>query len=130
MVMVLPPYSSSPVVNGHPLLDEPGFWPAHLAELCEGFAAGAFGVDAWDAQDMWERLRDESAWPVFSVPLSGGFVIVAHYNSGEEFTTTDYFLTHPDWSRALRLAADDQDRIGPGPCWPELAALTRCLTPG
>jgi hypothetical protein len=46
-----------------------------------------------------------------------------HYNSGEEFTTTDYFLTHPDWSQDLVLASDDEDRIGPGLCWPGLAAL-------
>ncbi|WP_186568718.1 hypothetical protein [Streptomyces sp. T12] len=41
------------------------------------------------------------AWPMFTVPLVGGFTIVLHYNSGEEFTTTDYFLTHPDWNQDL-----------------------------
>jgi hypothetical protein len=106
-------YSSSPVVDGHPLLDEPGFWPAHLADLCEGFAPEAFGTDAGDAGAMLGRLHDPSAWPVFTVPLAGGFAIVVHYNSGEEFTTTDYFLTHPDWSQDLVLC-----RRRPGPYRP------------
>ena len=123
MVMARHWYSSSPVVDGHPLLREPGFWPAHLADLSRGAAPEDFGSDAGDAGAMLERLHDPSAWPVFTVPLVGGFAIVLHYNSGEECTTTDYFLTHPDWSRDLVLASDDQDRIGPGLCWPELAAL-------
>ncbi|MFF8531901.1 hypothetical protein ACF07B_07920 [Streptomyces sp. NPDC015532] len=53
---------------------------------------------------------------MFTVPLAGGFAIVVHFNSGEEFTTRDYFLTHPDWSQDLVLSSDDQDRIGPGLC--------------
>ncbi|MGA5559459.1 hypothetical protein [Streptomyces lavendulocolor] len=123
MVMARHWYSSSPVVDGHPLLDEPGFWPAYLADLADGFAPEAFGSDAGDADAMLDTLHDRSAWPRFTVPLAGGFAIVVHFNSGEEFTTTDYFLTHPDWSQDLVLASDDQDRIGPGLCWPELAAL-------
>lgn len=66
--------SSSPVVDGDPLLNEPGFWPAYLADL---------------------------------VPLTGGLAIVVHFNSGEELTTTDYFLTHPGWSQALDLGLVD-----------------------
>ncbi|MGI5350494.1 hypothetical protein ACQEU8_20295 [Streptomyces sp. CA-250714] len=123
MVMARHWYSSSPVVDGHPLLGEPGFWPAHLADLSEGFPPEAFGSDAGDADAMLGRLQDPSAWPVFTVPLAGDFTIVVHYNSGEECTTTDYFLTHPEWGQDLVLASDDQDRIGPGLCWPELAAL-------
>jgi hypothetical protein len=123
MVMARHWYSSSPVVDGHALLDEPGFWPAYLADLVEGFAPEAFGSDAGDADAMLDTLHDPSAWPMFTVPLADGFAIVVHFNSGEEFTTTDYFLTHPDWSQDLVLASDDQDRIGPGLCWPELSAL-------
>lgn len=125
MVMARHWYSSSPVVDGHPLLQEPGFWPAHLADLSQGSRPEDFGSDAGDADAMLERLHDASAWPVFTVPLASGFVIVVHYNSGEGFTTTDYFLTHPDWRQDLVLASDDQDRIGPGLCWPELAALLK-----
>lgn len=123
MVMARRLYASSPVVDGHPLLDEPGFWPAYLADLAEGFAPEAFGSDAGDAGAVLDTLHDPSAWPVFTVPLTGGFAIVAHMNNGEEFPTTDYFLTHPEWDRDLVLASDDQDRVGPGLCWPELAAL-------
>ncbi|MFH8487901.1 hypothetical protein [Streptomyces longisporoflavus] len=126
MAMALDRYAASaPVTGGLPLLDEPGFWAAHLADLSDGIPAEAFGVDAADAGEALERLHDRAAWPVFTVPLAGDFAIVVHYNSGEEFTTTDYFLTHRDWpdSRAIVLASDDQDRIGPGLCWPELAAL-------
>ncbi|MFE8949773.1 hypothetical protein [Streptomyces sp. NPDC007856] len=72
---------------------------------------------------MLDKLHDPTAWPVFTVPLAGGFAIVVHDNSGEGFTSTDYFLTHPDWSLDLVLASDDEDRVGPGLCWPELAAL-------
>lgn len=125
MVMARHWYASAPVVDGLPLLNEPGFWAAHLADLSEGFPPEAFGVDAADAGAALERLHDREDWPLFTVPLAGGFVILVHYNSGEEFTSTDYFLTHPDWtdSHAVVLASDDQDRVGPGLCWPELAAL-------
>ncbi|MCM3300417.1 hypothetical protein [Streptomyces pseudogriseolus] len=123
MVMARHCYSSSPVVDGHPLLDKPGFWPAYLADLAEGFTPEAFGADAGDADATLETLHDPSAWPMFTVQLADSFAIVVHFNSGEEFTTKDYFLTHPDWSQDLVLASDDQDRIGPGLCWPELAAL-------
>ncbi|MFI5524212.1 hypothetical protein [Streptomyces platensis] len=91
--------------------------------MSEGFGPDAFGSDVGDADVMLDRLHDPPEWPVFTVPLVGGFTIVMHFNSGEEFTTTDYFLTHPDCSQDLVLASDDQDRIGPGLCWPELAAL-------
>ncbi|MEU7580111.1 hypothetical protein AB0B50_21235 [Streptomyces sp. NPDC041068] len=94
-----------------------------MAGLYEGFAPEAFGADAGDADAMLDKLHDPSAWPVFTVPLTDGSAIVVHYNSGEEFTTTDHFLTHPGWSQDLVLASDDEDRIGPGLCWPELAAL-------
>jgi hypothetical protein len=123
MVMARHWYARVPVVDGSPLLSEPGFWAAHLADLSEGLPVEAFGVDAADAGAMLERLHDKAAWPMFSVPLTGGHTIVVHYNSGEEYTTTDYFLTHPDWAQDLVLASDDQDRIGPGLCWPELSAL-------
>lgn len=131
MVMPRYRYESVPVADGLPLLDEPGFWAAHLADLSEGIPVEAFGVDAADAGAALEKLHDRSAWPSFTVPLAGGFAILVHYNSGEEFTTTDYFLTHPDWpdSRTLVLASDDQDRIGPGLCWPELAALLTARAP-
>ncbi|MGC0397855.1 hypothetical protein RKD27_000499 [Streptomyces sp. SAI-126] len=123
MVMTRHWYSASPVADGHSLLDEPGFWPAYLADLAGEFTPEAFGSDAGDTNAMLDTLHDPSAWPMFTVPLADGFAIVVHFNSGEEFTTTDYFLTHPDWSQDLVLASDDQDRIGPGLCWPELAAL-------
>ncbi|MFE7526366.1 hypothetical protein ACFU7Y_11645 [Kitasatospora sp. NPDC057542] len=109
-------------MDGLPLLDEPGFWAAHLVDLCDDVSPEAFGVDAADAGAMLERLHDKSAWPAFTVPLEGGFAIVVHYNSGEEFTSTDYFLVHPGSTDAV-LASMDQDRIGPGLCWPELAAI-------
>ncbi|MFB8201238.1 hypothetical protein [Kitasatospora purpeofusca] len=51
-----------------------------------------------------------------------GFSIVVHCNNGEEHTSTDYFLVHPGSPDAV-LASTDQDRTGPGPCWPELAAI-------
>ncbi|MEV6019217.1 MULTISPECIES: hypothetical protein [unclassified Streptomyces] len=123
MVMARHWYASSPVVDGQSLLDEPGFWPAYLADLAEGFTPEDFGSDAGDADAMLDRLHDPSAWPMFTVPLDGGFTIIVHFNSGEEFTTTDCFLTHPDWRQDLVLSSDDQDRVGPGLCWPELAAV-------
>ncbi|GGV27145.1 hypothetical protein GCM10010495_49040 [Kitasatospora herbaricolor] len=115
-------YSSAPVVEGLPLLGEPGFWAAHLVDLCEGVPPEVFGVDAGDAGAMVERLHDKWAWPMFTVPLTGGFSIVVHYNSGEEYTVMDYFLVHPGSSDTV-LASTDQDRTGPGLCWPELSAI-------
>ncbi|MEU9847838.1 hypothetical protein [Streptomyces sp. NPDC047985] len=122
MVMARHWYSSAPVMDGLSLLDEPGFWAAHLVELCEGTPPEVFGVDAADAGAMLERLHDKSAWPTFTVPLEDGFSIVVHYNSGEEYTSTDYFLTCHGSTDAV-LASTDQDRIGPGLCWPELASI-------
>ncbi|MFD5099842.1 hypothetical protein [Streptomyces albidochromogenes] len=123
MVMARHLYTSAPVVDGLPLLEEPGFWAAHLAELCEGLPVEGFGVDAADAGAVLERLESKDAWPVFTVPLAENHSVIVHYNSGEEYTSTDYFLVHPDWRRDPVLASTDQDRIGPGLCWPELAAL-------
>ncbi|MEU2552344.1 hypothetical protein ABZ589_11740 [Streptomyces sp. NPDC013313] len=34
--------------------------------------------------------------------------VIVHFNSGGEFTSTDYFLTHPDRSQDLVLASDDR----------------------
>ncbi len=123
MVMDRHWYHSSPTVDGLPLLANPAFWPAHLADLYEGLSPREFGVDPGDAGALLGRLEDKSAWPVFHVPLAGGHQIVVHYNSGEEYTSVDFFLTHPDWAGDLVLASADQDRIGPGLRWPELAAI-------
>ncbi|MEU9117390.1 hypothetical protein AB0D04_38045 [Streptomyces sp. NPDC048483] len=123
-------YASSPIVNGLPLLAEPGFWAAHLADLYERLPAESFGVDAADTGALLDRLQDDAAWPVFHVPLTGHHSIVVHYNNSEEHSSTDYFLTHPDWPHDMVLASTDQDRIGPGLCWPELAALLDCCPPG
>ncbi|GAA1253547.1 hypothetical protein GCM10009665_50230 [Kitasatospora nipponensis] len=115
-------YSSAPVVDGLPLLKDPGFWAAHLVDLCGNVPPEVFGVDSADASAMLERLHDKSAWPMFTVPLEGGFSIVVHYNSGEDYTSTDYFLVSPG-STDVVLASTDQDRIGPGLCWAELTAF-------
>lgn len=124
MVMARRLYASSPVVDGLPLLAEPEFWAAHLVEMYEGSQVESFGVDPADVEGMLERLSDKAAWPVFRIPLAGGHSIVVHYNSGEEYTCVDYFIVHPDWrTKELVLASTDGDRIGPGLCWAELAAL-------
>ncbi|GAA2079821.1 hypothetical protein GCM10009801_37700 [Streptomyces albiaxialis] len=125
MVMTRTRYASAPVVDGLPLLDEPGFWAAYLADLAGEFAPDAFGADPADAGDALERLDDPAAWPVFTVPLDGGGAILAHRNNGEEHSTTDHVLALPDRDTWLALAADDQDRVGPGLCWPELDAVRR-----
>lgn len=124
MVMARRLYASSPVVDGLPLLAEPEFWAAHLVEMYEGSQVESFGVDPADVEGMLERLGDRAAWPMFRIPLAGGHSIVVHYNSGEEYTSTDYFVVHPAWrTNGLVLASTDEDRIGPGLCWAELAAL-------
>lgn len=124
MVMARGLYSSSPVVDGLPLLAEPEFWAAHLVEMYDGSQVESFGVDPADVEGMLERLSDKTAWPMFRIPLAGGHSIVLHYNSGEEYTSTDCFIVHPDWgTNDLVLASTDEDRIGPGLCWAELAAL-------
>ncbi|MFG3256890.1 hypothetical protein [Streptomyces sp. NPDC048172] len=123
MVMTRQWYASAPVVDGGPLLEEPGFWAAYLADLAGEFPPGAFGADPADAGDALERLDDPAAWPVFTVPLDGGGAILAHRNNGEAHSTTDHVLTRPGRDEWLVLASDDQDRIGPGLCWPELDAL-------
>ncbi|MFF4384482.1 hypothetical protein [Kitasatospora sp. NPDC001547] len=116
-------YSSAPVVDGLPFLDEAGFWAAHLVDLCDE-SLEAFGADAGDAGAMLERLHDKSAWPMFTVPLKGGFSIVVHYNSGEEYTSTDYFLVHQGSPDAV-LASTDQDRTGQSGCRPTQPAHVR-----
>ncbi|MEE1752788.1 hypothetical protein [Streptomyces sp. SP18CS02] len=117
-------YASSPVVDGLPLLAEPEFWAAHLADLYDGALVESFGVDVADVEVMLDRLADKAAWPMFRIPLAGGHTVLVHYNNGEEYTSTDFFLVHPAWrANELVLASTDADRIGPGLCWAELAAL-------
>ncbi|MEU5525282.1 hypothetical protein ABZ759_32895 [Streptomyces sp. NPDC047860] len=129
MVMARHLYASSPVVDGLPLLAEPEFWAAHLIDLYDDALVESFGVDPADVEGMLERLGDKAAWPMFRIPLAGGHSVLVHYNSGEEYTSTDYFIAHPDWrTNDLVLASTDEDRIGPGLCWAELAALLD--TPG
>ncbi|MFV0137281.1 hypothetical protein ACLGIH_29500 [Streptomyces sp. HMX87] len=114
MVMARRWYASSPVVDGLPLPAEAEFWAAHLVDLYDGASVESFGVDPADVEGMLERLCDKAAWPVFRVPLAGGHSILVHYNSGEQYTSTAYFIVHPDWgTNDLVLAGTDEDQIGP-----------------
>ena len=127
MVTTRDGYASAPVGDGHALLDEPGFWAAHLAGLAGDFPAEAFGTDRAEAADALELLEDPASWPVFRVPLDGGGAVLVHRNNGEEHSSTDCFLELPDSGSGGRtwtvLTSDDQDRLGPGLCWPELDAV-------
>ncbi|MFE0725812.1 hypothetical protein [Streptomyces rochei] len=116
-------YSSSPVVEGLTLLDEPGFCPAYLADLAEGFAPEAFGSDAGDAETMLDTLQDRSAWPRFVVPLARR-LRDRRARQQRRGVHHDGLLPHAfRLAQDLVLASDGEDRIGPGLCWPELAAL-------
>jgi hypothetical protein len=59
--------------DGSELLGQPGFWPAYLGETLEldldDELAELFGERLDAIRSSYERLTDESAWPVFLIEL-------------------------------------------------------------
>lgn len=87
------------------------------------FAPEAFGSDAGDAETMLDTLQDRSAWPRFVVPLARR-LRDRRARQQRRGVHHDGLLPHAfRLAQDLVLASDGEDRIGPGLCWPELAAL-------
>lgn len=132
------PSTSSLVVDGTPMLKDPVFWAAHLAGASRGRAeiAAACGT-------TWEQAREAKrsmlfrpeAWPVFTVPLPTGAVVVVVYRT-DAFMTLDLgcvwvpdqeyrvdFWLAPRNGPGLNLATRSGHPRGPGLSWPELRAI-------
>lgn len=139
-----PPPVSSLVVDGAPMLGEPAFWAAHLGGVSRQreLVAAAFGVTWDEARDAGLRLlRRPDSWPVFSVPLpAGGVIVVVH--AAERFMTlglgcvwvpdcessVDFWLA-PPVGDGLELARISGHPWGPGLRWPELRGIARAAAP-
>ncbi|MEU9039456.1 hypothetical protein AB0D45_31755 [Streptomyces sp. NPDC048352] len=117
-------YEGGPLVDGSRFLDTPLFWPCHLGASLRGeeAQANALGPDWDDAQELSATLASPGAWPVFTVPLHSGYVLHVVYRNWDGDHGVDYLLLHPDWPRAVTLAAVDGHFMGPGLSWAELEA--------
>jgi hypothetical protein len=107
-------------------LDLPGFWPAYLGPLWDGFAREPelFGADPADVDAAGEALYDTTeVWPAYRIPLPGGAVLwIVHRNFPDD-AGTDFLLTHPDRPREVPLASIEGHHTGPGLSWPDLIAV-------
>lgn len=123
----IPGYEGGPLVPGEEHLENPLFWPTHLGASLQGEDAqrAAFGAD-WDAAtELYRRLCAPHEWPVFTVPLSSGYVIHIVHRNFEDECGVDYLIHHPAWPTAETLAAVDGHFMGPGMSWPELLSAAR-----
>jgi hypothetical protein len=126
-MLKIPGYEGGPLVRGDAYLDDPLFWPVHLASCLRGEDAqrAAFGAD-WDAaMELYRTLSAEHEWPVFSVPLHSGHTIYVVYRNFVDEWGVDYLIHQPAWSEAETLAVIDGHFMGPGMAWPELVSAAR-----
>ncbi|WP_424217068.1 hypothetical protein ACN20G_33815 (plasmid) [Streptomyces sp. BI20] len=122
-------HGGEPLVAGEALTTRPGFWAAHLAELCaEAECATApdperFGADEADTDAMFEVLFDPDRWPVLRVPVTDGPThVVIHYNAdGECGVVRVRAQPTGDADPPPRYLPEEPVRR-PGPTW---AGLTR-----
>jgi hypothetical protein len=134
-----PPPVSLLVVDGAPLLREPGFWARHLSEVCAEVPAleSVFGV----ARAEWPVLFEAQRWPVFPVGLASGGVLLVVYRTfssvalgrdrvtSEQETGIDFWLAPDDGGPGLDLAVVAGTGFGPGLRWAELRGVARAALP-
>jgi hypothetical protein len=139
------PSVSSLVVDGTPLLEEPAFWAAHLGGVShqEEQVAAAFGV-TWDEarETGLPLLRRPDEWPVLSLPLPAGGVMVVIHRTDRIMTLGEGCVWVPDRNESrvdfwlappvgagLELASVSGHQWGPGLRWPELRGIARAAAP-
>ncbi|WP_351234975.1 hypothetical protein [Streptomyces sp. NPDC002133] len=116
-------YNGGPLVAGEPLAARPGFWSHHLWGPCcrdAGAVPEWFGDDGADVDAMSEVLMDPERWPVFRVPVEGGYEAVVVYRNLVGDCGVDYLFTHPSWSTARQIASWEGDLVGDSLRWHEL----------
>ncbi|MFJ4467143.1 hypothetical protein ACIP2X_06400 [Streptomyces sp. NPDC089424] len=124
--MLIEGYDGGPLVAGEPLADRPGFWPNHLWGPCCRDAGGEpewFGDDGADVDAMSDLLTDPERWPVFRVPVEGGYEAVVVYRNLVGDYGVDHMFTHPTWSSARQIASWDGDLHGDALTWRELVHI-------
>ncbi|MER5918209.1 hypothetical protein ABT124_50280 [Streptomyces sp. NPDC001982] len=124
--MLIEGYDGGPLVAGEPLVARPGFWSNHLLGSCcrdVGAEPEWFGDDGADVDAMSEVLMDPERWPVFRVPLEGGYGVVVVYRNLVGDYGVDYLLTHPSRSSAHRIASWEGDLEGDTLRWRELIRI-------
>lgn len=72
---------------------------------------------------MSEVLRDPERWPVFRIPVEGGYEAVAVYRNLVGDYGVDYLFTHPSWSSAQQIASWEADLHGDTLTWRELIRI-------
>ncbi|MCC9312380.1 hypothetical protein LN042_35910 [Kitasatospora sp. RB6PN24] len=127
--MLITGHANDPLTPSDDLVAAPGFWASYLLWLAEGedFEPGPdlFGADGADADAVYERLSNPTAWPVFRLPMQHGHsLLIVHRNFAED-AGIDYYLTHPDWDRPGSLASIEGHFAGPGLAWRELIHIAR-----
>lgn len=123
----IPGYAHGPLADGTAFLDEPLFWPCHLASSLWGDETQelALGADLDAALELHQDLSRADRLPVFTVRLPSGCAIhVVHRNLDGDMGV-DYLFTHPARPEAATFTVDDGHFLGPGLCWPELEAAAR-----
>jgi hypothetical protein len=112
--------------DGSELLRQRGFWPAYLGETLElGLdeeLAELFGERLDAVRSVYERLTDESAWPVFLIELGSDARAAVVYRNFTEDIGLDY-LVIPAGGNSIRIATIEGALDGPGISWPELRAV-------
>ncbi|MEU1600364.1 hypothetical protein ABZ468_48355 [Streptomyces sp. NPDC005708] len=124
--MLIEGYNSGPLVAGEPLVDRPGFWSNHLWGPCcrdAGAKPEWFGDDGADVDAMSDLLMDPERWPVFRMPVEGGYEAVVVYRNLVGDYGVDYMFTHPSWSSAQQIASWDGDLHGDTLMWRELIRI-------
>ncbi|WP_327002899.1 hypothetical protein OHA72_48725 [Dactylosporangium sp. NBC_01737] len=143
-VLPAPPPPVTLLTDGTPLLDRPDFWAAHLG-IGHGrrdLIAAACGITPAQARTAYtELLHRPDSWPVITVPLpAGGVIVIAHclqrlWMLGPDCTWlpddeswTDFWLAAPT-GHGVPLALISGNWRGPGLRWPELRTIARAAAP-
>ena len=140
----MPPLPLSLLTDGTSLLDRPDFWAAHLGlgHDRRDLIAAACGVSPEQARAAHiELLGRPDSWPVITVPLpTGGVIVIAHcfqrlWMLGPDCTWlpddehwTDFWLAAPTGPGVLLATISSHSR-GPGLRWPEVRAIASAAAP-
>ncbi|MFJ3338938.1 hypothetical protein [Streptomyces sp. NPDC086766] len=130
--MLIEGYDGGSLVAGEPLVDRPGFWSNHLWGPCWRGASAEpewFGADGADVDAMSDLLMDPKRWPVFLMPVEGGYEAVVVYRNLVDDYGVDYVFTHPSWSGARQIAGWDGDLHGDTLTWRELIRIVASPSP-
>ncbi|GLW35275.1 hypothetical protein Areg01_82110 [Actinoplanes regularis] len=138
------PSANELAVDGSPLLERPEFWPAHLCSTTDRDAdvPSAFGL-SWDEvrETGLPPLKRLDQWPVFTIPLHGGAVLVIIHRTHhpralyrgkwvqEEAEHQIDFWLAPATGEGMLLGSVQAGPTGPGLRWPELKGIAQAAAP-